>query len=487
MKSRFARRWRSVSFRSGLWSALSVGVVSVLAIFALLLLIFALFVVTDGISQLALLDRAEDQLSLGVAPEELDLQLLGDVGPGDRAPNGDRAFWAVLEDDVIVSQGGEAVRSVIDADFSDPGFGVEFDTGDDLPDVAGLKKADGAEWFLVERMVLGPEGNEYRVVVAGDGVFSMLGFAQASLPVTVPVVLVLMAVAMAVTSYLMRRALRRVERMRAEVELISQESLDRRVPLMDADDGIDKLAITMNDMLERLEQSNDQQQQFLADASHELRSPVAGLLAQLEVAAAYPDRVDAEALLPKLRGEVERLQFLVDDLLFLSRAEAGEAALNSNESISIDEILDDELDHQSVLGAEVDISIVERSGAAIAGNRRDLERALRNLVDNAVRHATTSVQLGSETTEAGLVVFVTDDGTGVPDDQVEHIFERFIRLDEARSRDSGGSGLGLAITRQIARRHGGDARVVPSTTGSRFELVLPLSSVGERASERADR
>ncbi len=473
--SRFSRRWRSVSFRSGLWSALSVGIVSVMAIFALLVLIFALFVVTDGISQTALLDRAEDQLGLGVAPADLDLELLGDVGPGDRAPNGDRAFWAVLQDDVIVGEGGEVIRAVIDAEFSDPGFGIDFETGDELPDVNGLKKADGSEWFLVERTVSGPEGNEYRVVVAGDGIFSELDFARASLPVAVPVVLVLMAVAMAVTSYLMRRALRRVEAMRSEVELISQESLDRRVPLVDADDGIDKLAITMNDMLERLERSNDQQQQFLADASHELRSPIAGLLAQLEVAAAYPDRVDATALLPKLHGEAERLQLLVNDLMFLSRSEAGESSALSPAVVDIDEILSAEVEHQRVVQNDIDISITERSDATVAGNRRDLERALRNLVENAVRHATKSVRIGSERRGSEVVLIVVDDGQGIPDDQAEHIFERFVRLDEARGRDSGGSGLGLAITREIARKHGGDVALVPTTTGSRFELVLPVA------------
>lgn len=477
MRSRISRRWRSVSFRSGLWSALSVGVVSVMAIFVLLLLIFALFVVTDGISQTALLDRAEDQLSLGVEPDDLDLPLFGSIGLDDRAPSGDRAFWAVLEDDVIVGEGGEAVRPVIDAEFTDPGFLVEFEPSDDLSDIAGLKDADGEEWFLVERAVAGPDGDEYRVVAASNGVFSLLGFARASLPVTVPVVLVLMAVAMVVTSYLMRRALRRVERMRAEVELISQESLDRRVPLVDADDGIDKLAITMNDMLERLQQSSAQQQQFLADASHELRSPVAGLLAQLEVAAAYPDRVDSAVLLPKLRGEAERLQFLVNDLLFLSRADAGEGdgVVEAGPRVAVDELLDDEVEHQRLLDPDVDVSVIARSGAAVLGSRRDLERAIRNLVDNAVRHATTTVEIGSESGGDNLVIFVSDDGQGVPDEQAEHIFDRFIRLDEARSRDSGGSGLGLAITREIARRHGGDAILAESDSGSRFELGLPVS------------
>jgi signal transduction histidine kinase len=272
-----------------------------------------------------------------------------------------------------------------------------------------------------------------------------------------------------------KRALRRVERMRSEVELISQESLDRRLPLVDADDGIDKLAITMNDMLERLERSNDQQQQFLADASHELRSPVAGLLAQLEVAAAYPDRVDATELIPKLRGEAERLQLLVNDLMFLSRSEAGESAALSPAAVDIDEILSAEVEHQRVVQNDIDISITEPSDATVAGNRRDLERALRNLADNAVRHAARSVRIGSERRGSEVVLTVVDDGQGVPDDQAEHIFERFVRLDEARGRDSGGSGLGLAITREIARKHGGDAALVPTAAGSRFELVLPVA------------
>lgn len=444
--------------------------------FLLLLVGFALFFVTDGISQVALIDRVEDQLRAGVEPG--DVAIAGRGGADAPLAGGEQTFWAALEDGAIVGSSGNPFREVIDAPLADLTFGPEVDGDDGLFDLAGVKKVDGLEWFVVERDVTLGDDRALRLIAATDGVYSFGAFFWSSLLVTVPVVLVLMAVAMAVTSYFTRRALRRVERMRAEVELITQESLDRRVPLVDAADGIDKLAITMNTMLERLEHSSAQQNQFLADASHELRSPVAGLLAQLEVAAAYPDRVDASALLPKLHREAERLQSLVNDLLFLSRSEAGEpiaASPEATQGLSVDEMIDTEVTHQSLLTSDIAVRVGERSDAAVVGNRRDIERAIRNLVDNAVRHASNVVRVGASVDGDDVVISVVDDGPGVAAADADRIFDRFVRLDEARSRDVGGSGLGLAIARQIARKHRGDVTLADSSGGAHFELRLPAS------------
>jgi signal transduction histidine kinase len=479
-RNRIVRRWRSVSFRSGLWSALAVGIVASLAFLVVMLLVFVLFVLAGGAERVSLVDRAQDQLELGVAPQDLDLEQTLFVD--DEGPNGpdSESFWVVLSDGVAANSEGDVIQAVIDAEFSDSDF--TFDAGRNQPgDVVGLKRIDSQDWFYVERDVQVPDGPAYQVVAAFEGTFSLWAFAKSSFPVTIPILLILMGVAMSVTSWLTRRALRRVERMRAEVEQITQQSLNRRVPVVNASDDIEKLGHTMNDMLGRLEASSAQQTQFLADASHELRSPVAGLLAQLDVATLYPDKVDTTALLPKLRNEAQRLQLLVDDLLFLSRSEARAGSLADGDFtvVDVDHLIGAEVAHQKNIDETVGIVVGNPSGAQVNGNPRDLERALRNLVGNAVRHCHSEVRLGSRLDGHNVVISVSDDGPGVAGEDAERIFTRFVRLDEARTRDAGGSGLGLAIAEEIAQNHGGSISLVKSpTAGATFELALPGDEAG---------
>lgn len=477
VRSRLGRRWRSVSFRSGLLSALSVGIVASLAFFVLTVLVFILFAVTGAVAETGLVDRAEDQLLLGVDPADLDLESTFDAADGPRREGAD-AFWVVLAGDEILNSDGEVDRRVLQADFSDNDLTVEIGAPQRPDDLLGIKAVDGREWFYFEREVVVPAGSTYRVVTAYDGTFSLWRFARSSFPVTIPLLFLLMGVAMAVTSWLTRRALRRVEDIRAEVELITQQSLDRRVPTVDASDGIEKLAHTMNDMLGRLESSSAQQKQFLADASHELRSPVAGLLAQLDVAAAYPDRVDQGVLLPKLQAEAQRLQRLVDDLLFLSRSEAMSAAGARDDAavVDVDELLAAEVAHQRDIDAAVPIRAGEPVGVQVRGNPMDLGRALRNLLDNAVRHADGEVRVEARTVGDDVIIQVADDGPGIAAEDEARVFQRFVRLDDARTRDAGGAGLGLALASEIAARHGGRLGLVPSVIGgATFELTLPAT------------
>ena len=476
--TKIGRRWRSVSFRSGLLSALSVGIVASLAFFAVSALVFVLFVITGGVGQSGLVDRATDQLRLGVDPADLDLDrtLFTDGNGPDGADS--ESFWVVMSDGERLNSDGPVSQRVIDAEFADSDFGVDFE-GSGADDQVGIKTVEGEDWFYVERAVDGPDERSYLVIAAFQGTFSFWAFARSSFPVTIPLLLVLMGVAMAVTSWLTRRTLRRVERMRSEVEQITQQSLDRRVPVVNASDDIEKLGHTMNDMLGRLETSAAQQNQFLADASHELRSPVAGLLAQLDVATAYPDKVDSAVLLPKLRNEAQRLQLLVNDLLFLSRSEAelGTETQDQWTTFEVGDLLEGEVDHQ----LSVDPATKLRTATPVAseqirGNRRDVERALRNLVDNALRHCETEVLLSSRTEGSNIVVSVSDDGPGVADADADRIFDRFVRLDDARTRDTGGAGLGLAIASEIASKHGGSIRLSDSDgPGATFELRIPFT------------
>ncbi|WP_298555345.1 sensor histidine kinase [Streptomyces luteogriseus] len=273
----------------------------------------------------------------------------------------------------------------------------------------------------------------------------------------------LLGVVAAVTWLVTRRALRPVEGIRREMAAITQsEDLARRVPEPDTHDEIARLASTTNETLAALETSVERQRRFVADASHELRSPIASLRTQLEVAAAHPELLD-------LDGAVEdtvRLQRLAADLLLLARLDAGERPNDAR----VDLARLARAAAEGRTGVTVDAEPVE-----VAGSRGQLGRVLANLLDNAQRHARSAVTVTVRREGDRAVVGVADDGDGVPEDDRERIFERFVRLDAARSRDDGGAGLGLAIARDVAVRHGGTLTAGRGPAGGAlFELRLPL-------------
>ena len=471
------RRWRSVTFRSGLTAAVVVGLI---ASMLLLVLVFAVyFFVVVGTLEFSVIQEAERQLLSGTEPGELNLPTAGGIDETNPAgADGSTEFWAVLRNGDVLQSSGEVNQAVIGQGLAELNVTVTREDQDEIIGTGGVKNVDGVEWFYQEHQVQTSDGANYLVVAAVQGTFSFGRFLRSSLIWVVPVVLILATVAGLLTSYMTRRALRRVENIRAEVDMISQRSLHRRVPIVDAADGINRLAITMNDMLQRLQTSSNQQNQFLADASHELRSPVAGMLAQLEVAASYPDRVDTTTLLPKLHDEAQRLQGLVNDLLFLSRSESGgSATVPAPVMVSVNDLLTDELEHHQLLGHKVQPSIGRSCDASVVGSKADLQRAVRNLVNNAVRHSETAVTIDADRVGGQVVISVSDDGPGIDPADADRIFDRFVRLDEARSRDEGGAGLGLAIAQEVAQRHGG--RIILAETrssGATFQLSLPVSS-----------
>ncbi|MFI5854204.1 ATP-binding protein [Streptomyces parvulus] len=280
---------------------------------------------------------------------------------------------------------------------------------------------------------------------------------------------VLLAVVGWVTWLVTRRALRPVEGIRREMAAITaSEDLARRVPVPGTHDEVARLASTTNETLAALEASVERQRRFVADASHELRSPIASLRTQLEVAAAHPELLD-------LDGAVEdtvRLQRLAADLLLLARLDAGERPADARVDLAA-------LAREEAAG-RAGVSVREEGGdsgaVTVAGSRGQLGRVLANLLDNAQRHARSAVEVSVRRDGGQAVVGVADDGEGVPEADRERIFERFVRLDAARSRDDGGAGLGLAIARDVAVRHGGTltARGGPAG-GALFELRLPAA------------
>lgn len=266
------------------------------------------------------------------------------------------------------------------------------------------------------------------------------------------------------------RALRPVEAIRSEVADITARDLHRRVPQPESGDEVARLARTMNEMLDRLESSATAQTRFVADASHELRSPLAGLQATLELALTHPDTSAWRGAASDALEEAARLHRLVEDLLALARAEQG-SAKRTAQRVDLDEIIFREGQRRRAGRVALDLRRV--SGGRVEGDPDQLASVVRNLLDNAQRHAASKVIVELATTEDETVALsVTDDGPGIPPADRERIFEPFARLDEARNQDEGGSGLGLAIAKEIITAHGGTIEVVEHTCGARFEVRL---------------
>lgn len=268
------------------------------------------------------------------------------------------------------------------------------------------------------------------------------------------------------------RALAPVTRIRAEVETIEAARLDKRLKVPDTDDEIAQLASTMNHMLDRLDASARAQRRFVADASHELRSPLAVIHQHAEVARLHPDSMDVADLADVVLTEGARLQGLVDALLLLARLEEG--ATPVRKIVDLDDLALDEV-HRS-RPEDIDLDGAAIGPARVNGDPRLFGQVLRNLVDNAVRHARSRVTV-SLTTLNGLVeLSVDDDGHGIAPNQRADVFDRFVRLDEARARDGGGAGLGLSIVKEIVELHGGVVVVSDSPEGgARFLVTLPAT------------
>ncbi|MFD5038979.1 ATP-binding protein [Streptomyces sp. NPDC058377] len=280
---------------------------------------------------------------------------------------------------------------------------------------------------------------------------------------------VMLLVVAGVTWLVTRRALRPVEGIRRELAAITaSEDLGRRVPEPDSRDEIARLARTTNETLTVLEASVDRQRRFVADASHELRSPIASLRTQLEVGAAHPELLD----LPGAVTDTVRLQVLAADLLLLARLDAGERP--GRTAVDLGALVREEVSQRTADRIAPQVSVAD-SPLEVAGSRGQLARVVGNLLDNAERHAERSVAVTVRAERDEVLVEVTDDGPGVPETEQDRIFERFVRLDDARSRDDGGAGLGLAIARDVAARHGGTLTVGTAPSGgARFTLRLPL-------------
>jgi signal transduction histidine kinase len=299
----------------------------------------------------------------------------------------------------------------------------------------------------------GPPDDLRTVVVArsmGD-VTRGLGLLRIYLLVVIPLLLLGSAV---VAWRAIGATLRPVEHLRRGAEEItgSGPRSATRLPVPPGHDEIYRLAVTLNGMLDRLEAGRARQREFVADAAHELRSPLANMRTQLEVARHLGSATDWPAVGEDLLADTNRLARLVDDLLVLARADAGPRPARE-EPVDLQALVRDVV-HRNA-SAAVPVRVTEDAPVWTVGNADELRRVVGNLVDNAVRYARTRVDVAVGRDGEGAVLTVTDDGPGIPAEDRERVFERFTRLDDSRTHDTGGAGLGLAIVRELLRRHGG--------------------------------
>ncbi|MFD6992679.1 sensor histidine kinase [Streptomyces sp. NPDC059943] len=502
------RPFSSVRSRAALAATLVVAVALVAAAFALL---FAL--------RSNLTDQAEgqaDQWSNEVAQQIANHTLIGELELPDSEDHptqvtdaAGRLLTASEDMESITGTGVAAVRPASpppttaptptptpsptptgdDDDDNDDDSGGDDDGGDDSDDDSrppgapadgkvsrpvghsdGSVTVDGTtvDYRFSERRVTGMAGGPYLVHVGASlgPQQSAVAAAQIAMVIGLPALLVVVG---GVTWLVTRRALKPVEGIRREMAAITaSEDLSRRVPEPGTHDEVAKLARTTNETLTALEASVERQRRFVADASHELRSPIASLRTQLEVGAAHPELLDV----PGAVADTVRLQQLAADLLLLARLDAGEQAGRTR--LDLAALVREEVSQRSA--DRIPVVPEVRDSAEVTGSRGQLARVLGNLLDNAQRHAAGEIRATVRREGGSVVLAVSDDGAGVPEAERERIFERFVRLDDARSRDDGGAGLGLAIARDVAHRHGGTLEVGRAEAGGAlFELRLPAA------------
>jgi signal transduction histidine kinase len=311
---------------------------------------------------------------------------------------------------------------------------------------------------------------EYTVIVGGgsEAVEATARTVALLLACGAPVIV---GVAAAASYRLVRRSLQSVDAIRSRVAEISASDLTGRVPVPGSRDEISALAVTMNEMLARIEAGHRAQQRFVGDASHELRSPLTTIISGLEAAEHHPELLDTELASKILLPEAHRMRTLINDLLLLARADEHRLVIRTEE-ISVDEVADAEV-ARALPDASCAIHTVINP-VRIVGDSAAISRVIRNLLDNAVRHATSRVEVCVGGREQQAIIAISDDGPGIASADRTRVFERFVRLDSDRSRSSGGAGLGLAIVAEVVAAHGGTVAIEGSPgQGTTMLVSLP--------------
>ncbi|MFJ8860197.1 ATP-binding protein [Streptomyces sp. NPDC102451] len=472
---------RSVRARAALGATLVVAVALTAAGLAVLLVLRGNLTDRAGLEAEVTAREVAGELALGATYAELDLD--DDDHPVQVTDEEGRVVAVSKDLEAISGTGTAQVVPVSPAPSPGPGDDDDDDDDDgsdpprsevssDSPDFTnGTATVDGdTADYRFAAVEVTTEEDVTLTVHAGAPLAAeqeAVNTVRTSMLTGLPVMLLVVA---GVTWLVTRRALRPVEGIRRELAAITaSEDLGRRVPEPGSRDEIARLARTTNETLTVLEASVDRQRRFVADASHELRSPIASLRTQLEVGEAHPELLDV----PGAVADTVRLQVLAADLLLLARLDAGERP--GRTAVDLGALVREEVSRRTADRIGPRVSVAETGPLEVTGSRGQLVRVVGNLLDNAERHAERSVTVSVRAERGEVLVEVTDDGPGVPEAERDRIFERFVRLDDARSRDDGGAGLGLAIARDVAARHGGTLTVGTAPSGgARFTLRLPL-------------
>jgi signal transduction histidine kinase len=293
-----------------------------------------------------------------------------------------------------------------------------------------------------------------------------------------PLLFVLLATA---TWLVTGAALRPIEKLRRGAQEISDTAIARTLPVPESRDEVHSLAVTLNDMLARLEAAQRRQRALVSDAAHELRSPIASIRAQLEVAIDHPEAVDWPPTAAGVLADTLRLARLAEDLLALARLDEQADRPRRGRPADLAALAEEVCARYA--DARVSVTALTSGPSMVLGDPGGLDRMLVNLVDNAVRYARSRVSVTVAADGPWVLASVSDDGPGIPEQEAERVFDRFTRLDDDRSRDpasGGGSGLGLAIVRATATAHGGRAWLEDAGPGLRAMVRLPAAPGQQR-------
>lgn len=307
-----------------------------------------------------------------------------------------------------------------------------------------------------------------------DEIFHLLAY------ILIPGIMACVVVAGAVGWFLARKALRPVTEITDTARKITAENLDERIRADVPQDEIGRLAATMNEMIERLEHSFKQIRQFTGDASHELKTPLTILKGEIEMALRSKDDVQyMKEVLNSSLEEIDRMSYIVKSLLDLAKMDVEKGAL-AKEPVRLDKVLADRHEHFKRLAFDsaVQLDILENKPVTVLGDQVRLSQLIYNLIDNAIKYTHKGGKVELRLTQDGQTVFfrVRDTGVGISSEDLPYIFDRFYRVDKARTREVGGAGLGLSICKEIAEAHGGSLTALSEAgKGSTFTASFPAA------------
>ena len=336
----------------------------------------------------------------------------------------------------------------------------------DASDILG----DAGPYLVMRRGVTSPDGPVTLAAVTSLAPAVRAGYVAAQLLLGVMLLVLLFVVVF--TWHMTARTLRPVEQMRATAENINAKDLSARIPVPEGDADLSRLATTFNDMLARVESSFNDQKRFISDASHELKSPVAATGVMIEALQTHPDSVDPQQVLDDLESENKRMGNIVGDLLHLARSDEGRMTVTKRPIDLMDLLFEEATSLRSRSSIEVDTSDVNPVVCEADPDR--MSHVVRNLMDNAARYAKTKVKVSCAEVDGEVIILVSDDGPGIPEEDRARVFDRFVRLDENRSKKQGGTGLGLSVVRSMVEAHGGHVGFgTPEIGGATAVISIP--------------